>query len=121
VRAAFCVVFSSSLCAQKVTPRRGVAQATNVVVTLGSEGLLVHASMEGEYRTDRLPAFNTAPKDVVGAGDSLFTCASLALCAGDAWQGVYLGALAAGCQVSRVRKIPLNAMEIYRRDRPRGL
>jgi bifunctional ADP-heptose synthase (sugar kinase/adenylyltransferase) len=80
---------------------REVAQATNVVVTLGFEGLLVHASMEGEYRTDRLPAFNTAPKDVVGAGDSLFTCASLALCAGDAWQGVYPAAKCRASATSR--------------------
>jgi rfaE bifunctional protein kinase chain/domain len=91
---------------------REAARATNVAVTLGSEGLMVHASKDGEYCTDRLPAFNTAPKDVAGAGDSLFACSSLALCVGDAWQGIYLGALAAACQVSRVGNIPINTRDI---------
>jgi rfaE bifunctional protein kinase chain/domain len=91
---------------------REATGATNVVVTLGPEGLMVHASEENEYCTDRLPAFNAAPRDVAGAGDSLFACCSLALCAGDAWQAVYLGALAAACQVSRVGNIPVNASDI---------
>jgi bifunctional ADP-heptose synthase (sugar kinase/adenylyltransferase) len=91
---------------------REIACATNVVVTLGPEGLMVHAAEGDEYCTDRLPAFNSAPRDVAGAGDSLFTCCSLALCAGDAWEAVYLGALAAACQVSRVGNIPVNASDI---------
>ena len=91
---------------------REVACATNVVVTLGPEGLMVHAAEGDEYCTDRLPAFNSAPRDVAGAGDSLFTCCSLALCSGNAWQAVYLGALAAACQVSRVGNIPVNASAI---------
>lgn len=92
---------------------REAAQSANVVVTLGAEGVLVHGPKDGEYRTDRLPAFNSAPKDVAGAGDSLFACTSLALCAGlGIWEAIYLGALAAGCQVARVGNIPLNAMDI---------
>jgi rfaE bifunctional protein kinase chain/domain len=89
------------------------ARAQNVIVTLGPEGLLLHAPKGGEYRTDRLPAFNTAPKDVAGAGDSFFTCCALALCTGtDIWQSTYLGALAAACQVSRVGNIPLTTREL---------
>ncbi len=57
---------------------------------------------------DRLPAFNTAPKDVAGAGDSFLCAASLALCAHlDMWKAAYLGALTAACQVSRVGNKPL--------------
>jgi rfaE bifunctional protein kinase chain/domain len=89
------------------------ADAASVVVTLGAEGLLVHGPKNGGYRTDRLPAFNTSPKDVAGAGDSLFTCASLALCTGaDLWQSTYLGALAAACQVARVGNMPLNVRDL---------
>lgn len=89
------------------------ASAANVVITLGSEGLLVHAPADGQYRTDRLPAFNTAPKDVAGAGDSFFTCACLALRLGvDIWEAVYLGSLAAACQVSRVGNMPLSTSEL---------
>ncbi len=89
------------------------ANAENVVLTLGSEGLLLHVLDQGAYRTDRLPAFNMAPKDVAGAGDSLFTCAAMALCVGvDIWRSTYLGSLAAACQVTRVGNIPLTLSEL---------
>lgn len=89
------------------------SRAENLVITLGSEGLLIHAPKGGEFVTDRLPALNAAPKDVAGAGDSLFTCAGLALCAGgDIWQSSLLGAVAAACQVSRVGNTPLSGDEI---------
>jgi rfaE bifunctional protein kinase chain/domain len=89
------------------------AQAENVVITLASEGLLIHAPQNGAYHTDRLPAFNTAPKDVAGAGDSFFICAALALRAGvDIWRAAYLGSLAAACQVSRIGNAPLTSAEL---------
>ncbi|MGE3302320.1 MAG: PfkB family carbohydrate kinase [Hyphomonadaceae bacterium] len=89
------------------------ARTQNVFITLGAEGLLCYAPRDGEYMTDRLPAFNPAPKDVAGAGDSLFTAVALALRAGvDVWQAAYLGALAAGCQVSRVGNTPLTLREL---------
>lgn len=86
------------------------ARAHNVMITLGADGLMVHASQPGivELVTDRLPAFNTAPKDPAGAGDSLFASASMALCAGvDIWRAAYLGALAAACQVGRIGNMPV--------------
>jgi bifunctional ADP-heptose synthase (sugar kinase/adenylyltransferase) len=87
--------------------------AQNAVVTLGTEGILVHAAGHGEYTTDRLPAFNVAPKDLVGADDSLFSCMALALRAGiDIWPSAYLGALAAACQASRVGNSPLTLSEL---------
>ncbi len=89
------------------------ADAENVVITLGAEGLLVHSRNGGESQTDRLPAFNASPKDVAGAGDSLFTAMSLGMCAGlDPWKSVYLGALAAACQVGRVGNAPLSLDDI---------
>ncbi len=92
---------------------REVARAGSVVVTLGSEGLLIHGSKDGIERSDRLPAFNTAPKDAAGAGDSLFTTLSMALCAGvDIWRGTYLGSVAAACQVSRVGNTPLTRQDL---------
>ncbi len=92
---------------------RDVAKAENVIVTLGAEGLLLYGAKGGVYRTDRLPSFNSAPKDVAGAGDSLFTSAALALCAGaDIWESCYIGALAAACQVSRVGNAPLSLNDL---------
>jgi rfaE bifunctional protein kinase chain/domain len=89
--------------------------ARNVVITLGAEGMLIHAEINerNDRLTDRLPALNTAPKDVAGAGDSLLTCASMALAVGaDIWQSVYLGSLAAACQVGRLGNIPLTTDEL---------
>ncbi len=41
---------------------------------------MVHGrNRDSEYSTDRIPALNTTPKDVAGAGDSVFTAASMAL------------------------------------------
>jgi rfaE bifunctional protein kinase chain/domain len=90
------------------------ARAKNIVLTLGAEGLLAHAaSNRNQIVTDRLPALNTAPKDASGAGDSLLTCCSMAMAVGaDFWQSMYLGSIAAACQVSRVGNIPLSAQDI---------
>ncbi|MEM7542668.1 MAG: PfkB family carbohydrate kinase, partial [Pseudomonadota bacterium] len=49
------------------------AQSGPILVTLGAEGLLVHTTtgLHQEVQTDRLPAMNSLPKDVAGAGDCL--------------------------------------------------
>jgi bifunctional ADP-heptose synthase (sugar kinase/adenylyltransferase) len=96
---------------------RRKAKAENVILTLAAEGLLVHAANSpGEtVVTDRLPAFNTAPKDAAGAGDSFFVCASLALANGcDIWRAAYLASIAAACQVGRIGNIPVTASDIIR-------
>ncbi len=89
------------------------ANSRNVVITLGSDGLIVWGEKDGLYRADKLPAFNTLPKDPAGAGDSLFTTMSLALRSGtDIWESAYLGALAASVQVSRVGNTPLTINDL---------
>lgn len=94
---------------------REAARCANVVITLGAEGLLVHAGTDSNYGADRLPAFNNSPRDVAGAGDSFFTCASLALCSGaNIWHSTFLGALAAACQVSRVGNTPLTRPDVLK-------
>jgi rfaE bifunctional protein kinase chain/domain len=91
------------------------ARAVHVFITLGAEGVLVH-SIDGAQNgliTDQLPAFNTAPKDVSGAGDCMLICSSMALVAGATiWQSAYLGSIAAACQVRRVGNFPLSAAEV---------
>lgn len=92
---------------------REQAAAQQLFITLGSEGLLIHAGEQNEMQTDQLPALNTVPRDVSGAGDSLLTCASMALAVGaDIWRAAYLGGIAAACQVSRVGNLPLSADEL---------
>ncbi|MDI9569364.1 MAG: PfkB family carbohydrate kinase [Pseudomonadota bacterium] len=94
---------------------RRKGRADNVIVTLAEEGVLIHAEGTGEieWLTDRLPAFNTAPKDVSGAGDSFLTCTAMSMAAGaDIWKSSYLGSLAAACQVGRIGNIPLSPLDL---------
>ena len=90
-------------------------RSDNVVVTLGSEGVLIQTNLTERHHlpTDRLGALNSTPKDVAGAGDSFLTCAAMALAVGaDIWQAAYLGSLAAACQVGRIGNIPLTHQEL---------
>lgn len=92
------------------------AQAQNVLITLGADGLLIHADTRqvNHMLTDQLPAFNNAPKDVAGAGDSLLIATAMATVSGaDIWQAAFIGCIAAACQVGRVGNIPLKYEEIY--------
>lgn len=91
------------------------ANADNVAITLGDEGVLIQTSVNETnlIPTDRIPALNRMPKDVAGAGDSFLTCAAMALAVGaDIWHASYLGSLAAASQVGRVGNIPLTYGEI---------
>ena len=84
---------------------RKLSNANNIFLTLGGEGLLIHAktSKKNRWMTDRLPAMNSAPKDVAGAGDSLLSCTSLALALGATiWESAYIGSLAAAFQVGKI-------------------
>lgn len=93
------------------------ANTKYLFITLGAEGLLIHApcSPDNGLVTDQLPSFNSAPKDVSGAGDSLLTCASMSLAVGaTVWESGYLGSIAAACQVGRVGNLPLTAAEILK-------
>ncbi len=96
------------------------AQVQDVFVKLGSEGMLIQsASTPSGIQTDQLPAFNSAPKDVSGAGDSMLITASMALAIGaDIWQSAYLGSLAAACQVGKIGNVPLSAAELIAERSP---
>ena len=94
---------------------RRKADVKNVIITLDEEGVLIHAEKgkENDWLTDKLPAFNTTPKDVSGAGDSFLTCTSMSMAVGaDIWKSSYLGSLAAACQVGRIGNIPLTPRDL---------
>ena len=93
---------------------RETATAENVVITLGEGGMMVHGrNRSSEYSTDRIPALNLTPKDVAGAGDSVFTAASMALCSGaDIWLASYFASIVAALQIARVGNRPINRDEI---------
>ncbi|MDY6856466.1 MAG: PfkB family carbohydrate kinase [Thermodesulfobacteriota bacterium] len=84
--------------------------AKNILVTLGEEGLLIHAeiSEKNDWLTDRIPALNSFVKDTAGAGDSLLACSAAAMAVGcDIWESAYFGSIAAACQVERTGNFPI--------------
>lgn len=92
------------------------SKAKNIFITLNKEGLLIHAddSNKSHYLTDRIDAMNKAAVDPAGAGDSLLTCAAMALASGaDIWQSAYLGSVAAATQVGRNGNNPLSITDMY--------
>lgn len=93
---------------------RQQAQAKNVLLKMGEEGLLIHASCDvAEIITDQISALNSHPKDVAGAGDSLLITAAMAMALGATiWEAACLGSLAAAIQVGRVGNTPLQADEL---------
>ncbi|TDA62647.1 ADP-heptose synthase [Sulfuricurvum sp. IAE1] len=92
---------------------RKQSDISNVFITLGSEGVLIHADKNKKWVTDQIPALNRSPKDVAGAGDSLLISASMAIAVGaSVMEGAYIGSIAAACQVGRVGNIPLNLVEL---------
>ena len=92
---------------------RRISGVENIVITLGSEGAFVHAPDTVRGLVDeKISALNLLPRDVSGAGDALFVYSSLGLVAGgDIWTSVYLGSIAAACQVARVGNLPLETEE----------
>lgn len=107
--------FSSGL-VQLTSKLQAAAAAENVLMTLGSEGVFIQTSGKpgpDGLLTDRLPAMNTAPRDVAGGGDSMLVGAAMALAVGaPIWPAAYIGSLAAACQVGRVGNVPLRADEL---------
>lgn len=89
--------------------------ATNILITLGSEGVLISSTDTNEgYLTDRLPAMNNSPKDVSGAGDCLLVTTAMALASNcNIWESTYLGSIAAACQVGRIGNIPIKIDDIF--------
>jgi len=91
------------------------SKADNVLLKLGEEGLIVHAAKTEDWLTDKIPALNTAPKDVAGAGDSLLMISALTLAAGgNIWESAYLGAIAAAIQVGKIGNMPVEHIELMR-------
>ena len=91
------------------------ANAQNIFLKLGQDGLLIHSLSKktGEFLTDRISALNPSPKDVSGAGDSLLISGAMTMAlGGDIWESALLGSLAAAIQVGRLGNVPLDAKSL---------
>ena len=96
---------------------RGQANADNVLLKMGNEGVLIHAGQleKGAWLTDRINALNSMPKDVAGAGDSMLIVSAMSLASGGTiWEAACLGSIAAAVQVGRVGNTPLVLNELMR-------
>jgi rfaE bifunctional protein kinase chain/domain len=96
---------------------RQQADAQNVLLKLGGEGVLIHAGnrYDDKWLTDRVDALNNNPKDVSGAGDSLLIASAMTLaCGGSIWESACLGSLAAAVQVGRLGNIPITHNDLLR-------
>lgn len=94
---------------------RQQSAAHNILLKLGEEGLLIHASngKGGDWLTDRVGALNASPRDMAGAGDSLLITSALTLASGgNIWEAACLGSLAAAIQVGRVGNTPIRTKEL---------
>lgn len=91
----------------------------NCIITLAESGCLISGDpAEHTLFTDNLPALNSRPVDVAGAGDSFLTLAALAMAAkSDVWHAALLGSVAASIQVGRMGNIPLAADEVREKVR----
>ena len=91
------------------------SNAKYIFTTLGAEGVMIYNSSTNELLTDNINALGNMVKDVSGAGDSLLTCSSMALCVGaTVWESAYLGSIAAAIQVSRIGNVPIKKDEIIK-------
>jgi len=94
---------------------RQLSEATNILLKLGGEGVLIHADNDevDGWLTDRVCALNSVSRDVAGAGDSLLIASAMALASGGSiWEAAYIGSLAAAIQVGRVGNTPIKSEEL---------
>ncbi len=95
---------------------RNQSLAQNILLKIGEEGVLIHASVsDGNdgWLTDRVNALNNSPKDVAGAGDSMLISSALTLVSGGSiWEATIIGSIAAAIQVGRVGNTPLKRKEL---------
>ena len=93
-----------------------ICEVTNgkaAILKLGEQGILIRFRNTAGWETDQIPALNSAPQDVAGAGDCMLVASSLALTVGaNLWEAGLLGSLAAAIQVGRVGNTPITQAEL---------
>jgi len=81
-----------------------------IFLKLGAEGLLINGV---GLKTEHIPALNSQPKDVAGAGDSLLAVSSLSMANKlHPYVSGLVGSVAAAIQVSRIGNVPVTRSEL---------
>jgi len=94
---------------------RKESHADLVLMTLAEDGVFLRGASDcsDEVVTERLPALNSAPSDVAGAGDSLLVVATMALAGGATiYEAALLGSIAAAVQVSTTGNRPIQPQSL---------
>lgn len=100
--------------AKLITYLRKSLNVNNCILKLGRDGLIYESDNEQENpKTGAMPALNSRPVDVAGAGDSLLAASALALTAGATLhEASILGSIAAAVQVGRIGNFPVTSDQI---------
>jgi rfaE bifunctional protein kinase chain/domain len=91
------------------------SKTNNFILKLGKQGVLISSKSDSVsmVQTDGLEALNNFPVDVSGAGDSMLTASSMALCSGgNITESALIGSYAAAIQVSRNGNVPIDLNEL---------
>lgn len=95
---------------------RRLINCENVILKLGSEGILVQTTNElikDGFETDKIPSLNMLPRDVSGAGDSMLAGSSLMLAANNSiWEAALIGSYLSSIQISRYGNIPIKNKDL---------
>ena len=76
---------------------------------------LLHFSNNSKtkYITDRIPALNSSPVDISGAGDSMLIASGLTLASkGNIWMAAAIGSVAASIQVGKTGNNPISCKDL---------
>lgn len=94
------------------------SESDKVFLKLGKSGFLIYSAgrdTKDLWQEESMPALNTSPVDVSGAGDSMLVLGSLALAMKkDIWSASLLAAVASAIQISRKGNVPITSSEITR-------
>jgi len=101
--------------AKLISQIRAFLKINNVILKLGKDGLIYESENRGKDPiTGAIPALNSNPLDVAGAGDSLLAASSLALCTGATLhEASIFGSMVAAIQVGRIGNLPIAVEEIH--------
>ena len=94
---------------------RNQVGARNLILKLGSDGILVDGADNsvGPSLAQSVPAFNSQPIDVSGAGDSLLAASAMSLAQESTLlEAGVLGSISAAIQVSREGNRPIKNDEL---------
>lgn len=82
----------------------------SLVITLNSQGSIVYNKVDGGHvEKEHFPALSSNPVDVSGAGDSMLSAMSLAICSGaDPIEASLIGSIVSSCAVEILGNKPIS-------------